>query len=365
MPDTLLKIWQVLTINKRVITAVSGGVDSSVAAYLLKAEGYEVLGATLRLFKAGEEHGCCSQQDIEDAEKVCREMDIPHRVISYRESFIENVVKPFSESYIRGETPNPCIVCNRRVKFKCMYDLCVEEGYDKLATGHYARVRYDSGSDRWLLLKGLDGGKDQSYVLYDLTQEMLGRTLFPVGELSKAQVREIAEVQSFINSSKPDSQDICFIPDGDYGSFIQSFTGYENREGDFVDVDGKVLGRHRGIIRYTTGQRRGLGVSADRPLYVVRKDMENNRVILGDEKDLHSARVMVRDVNLIALSKLEQPIRVEAKIRYSQKTALAMLHPIEDGKALLEFDEPQRAPTPGQSAVFYDGETVIGGGVIC
>lgn len=353
-----------MTINKKVITAVSGGVDSSVAMYILKEQGYDVLGATLRLFKDGEEHGCCSEQDILDAEKVCRGMDIPHRVISYRESFIENVVKPFSDSYIRGETPNPCIVCNRRVKFKCMYDLCVEENYDKLATGHYARVRYDEGSGRWLLLKGLDAGKDQSYVLYDLTQDMLSRTLFPVGELSKAQVREIAEEQKFINSDKPDSQDICFIPDGDYGSFIQKFAGFKSCEGDFVDVNGKVLGRHRGIIRYTTGQRRGLGVSADRPLYVVRKDMENNRVVLGDEKDLHFARVQVRDVNLIALGKLDQPVRVEAKIRYSQKTASALLHPLDDGKALLEFDEPQRAPTPGQSAVFYDGETVIGGGVI-
>lgn len=354
-----------LIINRRVITAVSGGVDSSVAVYLLQEQGYSVEGATLRLFKDGEEHGCCSAKDIEDAEKVCHGMGVPHRVISYRESFIEKVVKPFSNSYIRGETPNPCIICNRCVKFKCMYDLCIQESYDKLATGHYARIRFDEGSGRWLLLRGLDNSKDQSYVLYNLTQEILGRTIFPLGELSKAQVREIAEQQSFVNSDKPDSQDICFIPDGDYGSFIQRFTGFENREGDFVDINGKVLGRHRGIIRYTTGQRRGLGVSADRPLYVLGKDMEHNRVILGDEKELHSNRVQIRNVNFIALGSLEQSIRVEAKIRYSQKTAAAIMHPLENNRVLLEFDTPQRAPTAGQSAVFYDGDTVIGGGVIC
>lgn len=354
-----------LTINRRVITAVSGGVDSSVAVYLLKKQGYDVTGATLRLFKDGEEHGCCSERDINDAAQVCHGMGVPHRVIGYRDSFVENVVIPFSESYINGETPNPCIVCNRRVKFKCMFDLCVQENYSKLATGHYARSRFDEGSGRWLLLRGLDVSKDQSYVLYDLTQEMLGRTLFPLGELSKTQVREIAEEQNFVNSDKPDSQDICFIPDGDYGSFIQRFTGFENREGDFVDANGKVLGRHRGIIRYTIGQRRGLGVSADRPLYVVGKDMEHNRVILGDEKDLYYTRVKVRNVNFIAMNSLESSVRIEAKIRYSQKTASAILHPLENNCTLLEFDTPQRAPTSGQSAVFYDGDTVVGGGIIC
>ncbi len=354
--------------KEKVIVAMSGGVDSSVAALVLKNEGYGVLGATMRL--RSQELGialdpsCCSEDDINDAKNVCEQLEVPHYVFDLAGPFKEKVMDKFADSYMRGETPNPCIECNRHIKFTGLFEECSELGAEFIATGHYVRRAYDEESGRWLLKKGLDPTKDQSYVLYSLTQEQLSKTLFPVGELSKNEVRELAEKSGFINSQKPDSQDICFIPDGDYLSFIERQYGFKSEPGDFVDETGKVLGKHKGIAGYTTGQRKGLGVSADRPLYVLRKDLLTNRIILGDEKDLYTKEVIVKDVNFISVAELTEPMEVEAKIRYSQKTAKGIISPMEDGMVQLRFFEPQRAATAGQAAVFYSGDIVVGGGTI-
>ena len=273
-------------------------------------------------------------------------------------------MQQFADCYLCGRTPNPCIECNRHVKFDKMLRRALELGYDYIATGHYAVREYDENTGRYLLKRPKDRSKDQTYVLYALTQEQLSHTLFPLGSLEKQEVRAAAEKAGLVNSSKPDSQDICFVPDGDYVSFIKKLTGAEVREGSFTDTEGKVLGTHKGIINYTVGQRKGLGIALGKPAYVVRKDVESNTVVLGDESDLYTSVLTAEDVNLISVEALEAPIRITAKTRYSQHEQPAVLSYVGDGIYKVVFDEPQRAVTSGQAVVFYDGDIVVGGGTI-
>lgn len=355
---------------KRVMVGMSGGVDSSVAALLLREQGYEVMGVTLKMFgdediAEAEKSGktCCALSDVLDARSVAYKLGFEHLTFNFKDCFREKVMKQFAESYLCGKTPNPCIECNRHVKFDKMLRRALELGYDYIATGHYAVCEYDGNSGRYLLKRPADRRKDQTYVLYSLTQEQLAHTLFPLGKLTKTQVRETAEKAGLVNSSKPDSQDICFIPDGKYAEFIKRFTGIESPEGSFTDTDGNILGTHKGIINYTVGQRKRLGISLGKPAYVVRKDMESNTVVLGDEKDLYTKSLVADDVNLISVSGITQPMRITAKTRYSQNEQPAVLS-FKDGIYTVEFDEPQRAVTSGQAVVFYDDDIVVGGGTI-
>ncbi|MDP4109899.1 MAG: tRNA 2-thiouridine(34) synthase MnmA [Bacillota bacterium] len=356
--------------NNKVMVAMSGGVDSSVAAALLIEQGYEIIGATLKLF-GNEDIGleketrtCCALNDVEDARNVSYRLGFPHYVFNFGDRFKEQVIDRFTESYLCGETPNPCIDCNRFIKFNELLRRAVTVGCDYIATGHYAVSDYDEGTGRYLLKKSADRTKDQTYVLYSLTQEQLKRTLFPLGRLDKAAVRKIAEEKGLKNADKPDSQDICFVKNGDYASFIEGYTGKSALPGDFVDKNGNILGRHRGIISYTIGQRKGLGLSFGKPMYVTAKDTEKNTVTVGPEGELYSKSLTADDVNLISVEELKGPMRITAKTRYSQKEQPGTIYPSRDGGIYLEFDSPQRAVTPGQAVVFYDGETVVGGGTI-
>ncbi len=356
---------------KKVMVGMSGGVDSSVAALLLRDSGYDVTGATLKLFSdedivEAEKEGktCCALSDVEDARSVAYRLGFEHFVFNFKDNFREHVMKKFADSYLAGRTPNPCIECNRYVKFEKMLRRAQELGYDYIATGHYAVIEYDEAFGRYLLKRPKDRSKDQTYVLYSLTQEQLSHTLFPLGELEKSQVRSIAEQAGLVNSTKPDSQDICFVPDGKYAEFIKKFTGVSVSEGDFTSTDGKVLGQHKGIINYTIGQRKGLGISLGKPAYVVKKDVETNTVTLGDEADLYTKTLTADDVNLISVAEVTEPIRITAKTRYSQHEQPAVLSYLGNGEYMVEFDEPQRAVTSGQAVVFYDGDIVVGGGTI-
>ena len=354
---------------KKALIAMSGGVDSSVAAYLIKKDGYDAVGITLRLHDYAEEEitagqTCCSERDIEDARKVCESLSIPFSVLNFKDDFKTNVVQRFVDGYLAGETPNPCIDCNRFIKFERLFKSADEMDMDYVVTGHYARIEKDNVSGRYLLKKGMYDLKDQSYVLYNLTQSQLSRTLFPIGTLTKEQVRQIAQENSFINSDKPDSQDICFIKDNDYVSFIENWCGKKFESGDFVDTSGKIIAKHKGIIAYTIGQRKGLGIASTEPYYVIDKDIVNNRVIIGREKEQYRKTLTATNLNFIAVDKLDEDMRCYAKIRYKHKEAPARIIPLEEGKVLVEFDEAQRAVTKGQSVVFYDGDCVIGGGVI-
>ena len=346
-----------------VMAAMSGGVDSSVCALLLQEAGFDVRGATMVL-RDDQESTCGSSRDVEDARAVCQRLGIPHDAFDLRDRFDAAVVRPFCDAYLEGRTPNPCIACNRFLKFESLQQRRRELGFDYVATGHYARRRWDAATGRWQLLRACDPAKDQSYVLYHLTQDTLAHMLFPLGELTKGEVRELARARGFVTAAKPESQDICFVPDGDYVSFLRDYGHVELTPGDFVDREGRVLGRHKGLPCYTTGQRKGLGVSAGKHVYVVRKNAADNTILLGDNADLFTDTLTARDVNWISGETPPTPVRCTAKTRYSQTEAACTAAPLPDGRLRVTFDEPQRAVTAGQAVVLYDGEEVLGGGTI-
>lgn len=341
---------------KKVIVTMSGGVDSAVAALLLKRQGFDVTGVTLNLLPDNE-----NSDDIRDAAETAASLGIPHFILDMRKEFSENVIDYFCREYLFGRTPNPCVRCNRLVKLGALAKIAAEKGFDLLATGHYARLGYENG--RYFIKKAAEKAKDQSYVLCGLSQKTLSALLFPLGELAKTEIRSIAAKAGLKAAAKRDSQDICFIKNGDYADFLTKRTGISSEKGDFIDLDGNMLGKHIGLIHYTVGQRKGLGASFGEPRYVISKNAEKNTVTLGKNADLFASRVTVGQLNFQRIPALEAPVRVTAKIRYSQSETPALLSP--DGEnAALDFDSPVRTPAPGQSAVFYDGDALVGGGVI-
>lgn len=355
--------------QKKALIAMSGGVDSSVAAYLMIQKGYDCAGATMKLYDNPQcsqpgQRACCTPSDTEDARNVAARLGMLYYVFPMQEEFRKSVIDKFTSTYLNGGTPNPCIDCNRFLKFDALVKKAEELGMDYIVSGHYARIQKNPDTGRYLLKKGLDSTKDQSYVLYSMTQEQLAHTLFPLGEYTKAEIRQIAQKQGFINADKPDSQDICFVPDGDYASFIEEYTGNSSVPGDFVSTDGQVLGKHKGHIHYTIGQRRGLGISAPQSLYVCGKSLQTNQVILGKKEDLMSSSCLVNDINLIPWDHLDGPVQCKVKTRYRQPEQPATIEQIGEDLLKVTFHEPQRAVTPGQAAVFYDGDTVLGGGTI-
>lgn len=348
----------------RVFVGMSGGVDSSAAALLLQQQGYEVEGVHLRLLGELPLPEGCASPAAADAQAVAEKLGVPLHLLDLSREFRESVAADFIREYQAGRTPNPCIVCNRRIKFGAMLDAALSLGGEYLATGHYARIRYDAPSGRWLLLRGTDPARDQSYFLCRMTQFQLSRTLFPLGEMEKPAIRELAEAAGLVTARKRDSQDICFVPDGDYAAFIARCVGEESPAGDFLDAEGKVLGRHKGFLRYTRGQHKGLGLVTEQPLYVQSKDPVTHAIRLGPDADLYSREATVRDCHWIALADLTAPRRATVKIRHSRRECPAALEPLGDGRVRILFDEAQRACAPGQSAVFYDGEAVLGGGFL-
>ena len=343
--------------KQKVFAAMSGGIDSSAVALLLLEGGYDVSGVTMRLLDDAFADG-----DIRDAKALCTQLGISHTVYDMRAEFSRAVIDNFVSVYEAGGTPNPCIVCNKRLKFGALLDRAVSEGADMIATGHYARI--EKSGDRYLLKRAADESKDQSYVLWMLSQHQLSRTLFPLGDLTKSDVREMAEARGLVTAHKSDSQDICFVRDGDYAKFISERTGHVSQAGDFVDEDGNVLGKHKGMIHYTPGQRKGLGIAFGQPMFVKEKDAVTGKIVLSGNDSLFAKEVRLSSLNLIACDRLDGDIRAEVKIRYAHKAAAATLVQTGEDTATVLFDQPQRAPAPGQSAVFYDGDTVIGGGII-
>ncbi len=352
--------------KKRALIAMSGGVDSSVAAACMVEAGYTCVGATMRLHDSAAEDSCGSSSDSRDAQRVAESLGIPFSELDCRETFATQVIDRFVAAYEQGRTPNPCIECNRYMKFDGLHRYAHEQGCDLVVTGHYARVVYDETRQRYTLKKAANAAKDQTYVLYFLTQQQLAHTAFPLGEMpDKDTVRQIAERYGFVTAYKSDSQDICFVPDGKYADYIRRRTGQAYPAGDFVDAQGRVLGQHKGLIGYTIGQRKGLGLSLPAPLYVRRKCMENNTVLLTPESELYTDTLLAEDFNWISGEPPVQPVRVTAKTRYSAKEAPATATVQADGRVQVIFDQPQRAVTEGQAVVLYDGDEVIGGGTIC
>ena len=355
--------------EKKALIAMSGGVDSSVAAYLTQQAGYDCIGAMMRLFdnnilSENQESSCCSLDDAEDARSVARRLGFPFYVFNSKADFEEKVIAKFIRCYECGATPNPCIDCNRYLKFDHLMRRAMELGCSHVVTGHYARIRQDESTGRYLLYKATDLSKDQSYVLYSLSQQQLAHTMFPLGEMSKSEARAIATEQGFINARKHDSQDICFVPDGDYVAFMERYTGKHYEGGNFLDLEGNVVGRHKGAVSYTLGQRKGLGLAMGAPVYVCGKDMAQNTVTVGPNEALFSTTLIANDWNWFPFPALTEPMKVSAKARYNQQPQPATVYPEPDGHARVVFDEPQRALTPGQAVVLYDGDLVVGGGTI-
>lgn len=355
--------------NKKVVIGMSGGVDSSVAAYLLKEQGYDVIGVTMQIWqdedrvRQEENGGCCGLSAVDDARRVAADLGIPYYVMNFKEEFKSNVIDYFVDEYVHGRTPNPCIACNRHVKWESLLRRSRQIEADYIATGHYARIE-KLPNGRFTLRVSATERKDQTYALYGLTQEQLKHTLMPVGEYTKEEIREIANKISLRVASKPDSQDICFVPDGDYAFYIETYTGRKFEEGNFVTPQGEVVGRHRGIIHYTVGQRKGLGLSLGHPVFVLEIRPQTNEVVVGSNQDSMTRYVRAGRLNFMSVDNLDTPMRVWAKIRYNHKGAWCIAEKTDSDEMLLTFEEPQRAVTPGQAVVLYDGEYVLGGGTI-
>ncbi len=349
-------------IKKKVVIGLSGGVDSSVAALLLKQSGYEVIGVTMDLLPSTD---LSSSSSIDDAKKVADKLGIPFYSLDFKDEFKKYVIDYFAKEYMAGKTPNPCIECNKHLKFGLLLDKAYEMfGTDYVATGHYAKVEYNEQTNRYYIKESNSIGKDQTYVLYNLTQEQLKHVLMPLGDYTKEQIREIAKENGFITADKKDSQEICFVKDNDYAGFIERNYNHKNIQGEFVDTKGNKYGKHKGIIHYTIGQRRGLGLSLKAPLYVKRVDTKTHEVILCPKEELFQDSLICNNINLITIDKLTSPLSVSVKIRYSAPKAKATLIPVNDDTIKVVFDEPQRAVTPGQAVVFYDNDIVVGGGTI-
>ena len=344
--------------QKSVLIGMSGGVDSSVAAHLLQQEGYACIGCTMKLWCGN------AAENTKDAEAVAQRMGIPFHVYDFQDCFHNKVIRNFIESYERGITPNPCIQCNKYLKFGTMLEAALKNGCDYIATGHYAQIKQDPESGRYLLYKAADKTKDQTYFLYSLTQHQLAHTLFPLGELTKDEARQIAEAEGFVTARKKDSQDICFVPGGDYVAFMKDYTRKSYPSGNYLDLSGNVVGKHQGAVCYTLGQRKGLGIALGAPAYVIAKDMAKNTVTVGPNEALLHNALRAGDFNWIPFPSLSDPIRVTAKIRHSQNEQAATVYPESNGTIRVEFDAPQRAITPGQAVVLYQGDMVVGGGTI-
>lgn len=349
---------------KRVLLGMSGGVDSSVSAVLLKEQGYEVIGVTMKLWEGEIEGSCCNLSSTMDAKSVCDFLSIPHYTLNFKDTFHKYIIQDFVQCYQAGKTPNPCIACNRYLKFGKMFQMAQELQCDFVATGHYAKTEFDQERNCFVLKKANALAKDQSYVLYNIPKEKLGQVIFPLGEFeTKQKVREMAEKRGLSVAKKPDSEDICFVPDGDYVRFSEKEANIQPETGEIVNQKGEVLGEHQGLYRYTIGQRKGLGITSKVPLYVLRLEQEKNRLVVGEEKELYQKECVVLDVNWL-LPKIERkPQEWMVKIRYSKQEKLAKVCPTQFG-AIVQFQEPQKAITPGQSAVFYQGDVIVGGGII-